>query len=103
MLPFIRYFERGAPDVPPKKRKNRESGGKHNPCVVRVQRRFVSLHGTIKRVELRVLSVGLRENPGAVRIAIAARQRRQTGIGAVDGVDGLIEAQRAGRNCPALC
>jgi hypothetical protein len=53
MLPFIRYFERGAPDVPPKKRKNRESGGKHNPCVVRVQRRFVSLHGTIKRVEPR--------------------------------------------------
>jgi len=38
-----------------------------------VQRRFVSLHGTIKRVELRVLSVGLRENPGAVCIAIAAR------------------------------
>jgi hypothetical protein len=27
MLPFIRYFERGAPDGPPKKRKNRESGG----------------------------------------------------------------------------
>jgi hypothetical protein len=57
MRPFRRYFERGAPDGPPKKRKNRESGGKPNQFVVGLQRRFVSLHGTIKRVELRILRI----------------------------------------------
>ena len=60
---------RGAAEKPEETRVRQQ----HQPRVVRSQCGFVGLHGTIKRVELRVLPVGLRENPGAIGIAVAAR------------------------------